>query len=109
GSGHAMMAFKQSDGSVAWSKGDYDNAFSSPILIKAGGRDQVVSFMATEVIGVDAKTGDKLWSVPHRTMYNINAATPAWCPEDNVVVVSSAYDGGARGIEVTTTAKELWT
>ncbi len=108
GKGRALMAFNQKDGAVLWSKGDPDNSYSSPILIRAGGRDQVVSFMAREVIGADAITGEPLWNVGHRTMYDINAATPTWCESAGVLVVSSGYDGGARGIQVTQTATELW-
>jgi outer membrane protein assembly factor BamB len=102
------MAFRQSDGSVSWSRGDPENAYSSPIVIRAAGRDQVVSFMAKEVMGADAGTGEVLWRIAHQTMYDINAATPAWCEDVSVLVVSSAYDGGARGIHVDKRASELW-
>jgi outer membrane protein assembly factor BamB len=108
GAGRALMAFRQSDGSVLWSKGDMENAYSSPILIRAAGRDQVVAFMAKEVVGADANTGDVLWTVGHRTMYDINAATPVWCGDESVLVVSSGYDGGARGIHIGKRAAELW-
>jgi outer membrane protein assembly factor BamB len=108
GAGRALMAFGQKDGSVRWSKGDFDNSYSSPILIRAGGRDQIVSLMSKEVMAVDANTGEFLWSVGHKTMYDINAATPAWCEEAGVLIVSSGYDGGARGIEVGSGARELW-
>jgi outer membrane protein assembly factor BamB len=108
GAGHALMAFRQSDGSVLWSKGDLDNAYSSPIVIRAAGRDQVVSLMAKDVMGADAGTGEVLWSIPHRTMYDINAATPAWCEDASVLVVASGYDGGARGIQVGKGATEIW-
>jgi outer membrane protein assembly factor BamB len=108
GPGRGLMAFRQSDGAVLWSKGDMDNAYSSPILIRAQKRDQIVSFMAKEVMGVDAATGEFLWTVAHRTMYDINAATPAWCEDASVLVVSSGYDGGARGIQVGGSATELW-
>lgn len=108
GKGSGLMAFRQSDGTRIWSGGDMENAYSSPIILKAGGRDQVVSFMAKDVIGVDAATGEMLWSAPHKTQYDINATPPAWCEADGVLVVSSAYDGGARGFEITTKAKELW-
>jgi outer membrane protein assembly factor BamB len=108
GDGRALMAFRQSDGAVIWSRGDMQNAYSSPILIRVGGRDQVVSFMAEDVMGADAETGEVLWTVRHRTMYDINAATPAWCEDASVLVVSSGYDGGARGIRVGKAAAELW-
>jgi outer membrane protein assembly factor BamB len=108
GPGRALMAFRQNDGAVMWSKGDFQNSYSSPILIHAGGRDQLVSFMAKQVMAADPATGEVLWTVGHETMYDINAATPAWCEEESILVVSSGYDGGARGIQVGATGRELW-
>jgi outer membrane protein assembly factor BamB len=108
GAGRALIAFRQSDGAAMWSKGDMENAYSSPILITAGGRDQIVNFSAREVSGFDAGTGDVLWTIEHLTMHDIHAATPAWCEDASILVVSSGYDGGARGIQVTKSAVELW-
>ena len=108
GTGSALMAFRQSDGTKIWSAGRLDNSYSSPIIIKAGGREQVASFMAKDVFGVDAATGKVIWIVPHKTQYDINAASPVWCAVAGVLVVSSAYDGGARGLEITKGVKELW-
>jgi len=31
--GKAVMAFRQTDGSVVWAKNDFDNTYSSPLLI----------------------------------------------------------------------------
>ena len=64
--------------------------------------------MAKEVMAADPGTGNTLWSIAHRTSYDINAATPVWCGDTRVLVISSAYDGGARGIQVGSEAKELW-
>ncbi len=109
GKGRAVMAFKQSDGATVWSGGDADNAYSSPIAIRAG-TEAIVSFMAKEVIAVDASNGKQLWSVPHRTSFDINAATPVWCEDSGILVVSSAYDGGARGLKLNAgqPPAELW-
>jgi outer membrane protein assembly factor BamB len=109
GPGRAMMAFRQSDGTVVWKKGDFTNSPSSPVLARIGGRLQLVDFMAHEVAGFDPSSGDVLWSHPHETRWDLNIATPAWCEEESVLVVASAYDGGARGIQLTPSgAKELW-
>ena len=109
GRGRALMAFKQTDGSTLWSAGDADNAYSSPIAVRVSGRDQIVSFMSKEVIAVDPVNAKTLWLVPHRTMYDINAATPVWCETEGMLVVSSAYDGGGRGIQITgQTATDAW-
>ncbi|MBL8210235.1 MAG: PQQ-like beta-propeller repeat protein [Bryobacterales bacterium] len=105
GNGRALMAFRQSDGSPAWSAGDGRNSYSSPISV----RDQIVIFLAKEVIGIDPATRATRWRIPHQTQFDIHAATPTWCEAEGVLVISSGYDGGARGIAITADgARELW-
>lgn len=112
GPGRALVAFSQKDGRQVWSKGNANNSFSSPILITVDGKDQIVNFTADGAMGQDAATGELFWSVNHKTQYDINAATPVWCESAKMIVVSSAYDGGARGIGLSgeggREAKEVW-
>ena len=112
GTGHAIMAFNQKDGSVAWQKQDFKNSPSSPLLINIDGQDQLVAFMFDEVVGVDPNNGDLLWSHPHKTDSGLNISMPVW-GEGNLLFCSSAYDGGSRVIKLTraggkTTAQEVW-
>lgn len=113
GEGHAVMAFRQSDGELLWQRHDYRNAYSSPQLIEVGGQQQVVQLMGREVIGLDPATGDLLWSHPHEVSeMGMNISTPALGPED-LLFVSSSYGGGSRVLELrregeTTVAEELW-
>jgi outer membrane protein assembly factor BamB len=109
GKGHALMAFRQDTGAVVWSKGDFANSNSSPLMLRINGREQLVNFMAAEVVAFDPANGNVMWTHPHRTQYELNIAQPAWCEAEGVMVLASAYDGGARGIQPTGTgAKELW-
>jgi outer membrane protein assembly factor BamB len=108
----ALMAFKQSDGSVAWKNQEFDITHSSPILIQYDGEDQLVVFMAREVAGLNPSNGELLWLHPHATMYGANLSTPLWSGDD-LIFVSSAYDSGSRVIQLTrdsgkTAPKELW-
>lgn len=112
GTGHAIMAFNQKDGTVAWQKHDFKNSPSSPLLIKVDGQDQLVAFMFDEVAGVDPNNGDLLWSHPHKTDSGLNISTPVW-GEGNLLFCSSAYDGGSRVLKLTraagkTTVQEVW-
>jgi len=112
GPGHAVMAFKQSDGSVAWSKNDFGNVYSSPLLINVGGLDELAILMDGALIAVNPMNGDLQWQVPFQAFYSIAVATPVWGP-DNLLFVSSEYGGGAKVIELQrkgqqTTATELW-
>jgi outer membrane protein assembly factor BamB len=112
GPGKALMAFRQADGTVAWSKNDFGNVYSSPILINLGGLDQVVALLDGAVIGVNPLNGDLQWQVPFKADYSIAVATPVWGP-DNLLFVSAEYGAGSKMIELhkegsQTKASELW-
>src|SRR6185503_11102093 len=69
-------------------------------------------FMYGEVVGVDPNNGNLLWSHLHPVDFGLNTATPIW-GSDNLLFVSSGYDGGSRVIKLTragdkTTTEELW-
>lgn len=109
---HAITAFKQSDGAEVWSRHRYNNSHSSPLLINVNGQDQVVALMGQQVIGLDPASGELLWEHAHPTQYDLAVSTPSWGP-DNILVVSSSYDGGTRALRLTqsggkTTVQELW-
>jgi outer membrane protein assembly factor BamB len=112
GQGQAVMALRQSDGSVAWKNGDFLVSESSPILIDVDGQPQVVVFAAQAVYGMDPGTGRILWSHGHDTNGDMNNSTPIWGP-DNVLLISSGYDQGTRALRLTqkggtTAVEELW-
>lgn len=119
GEGGTVVAFRQSDGSVAWRGGADDSSYSSPFLIDVaapGGspQRQLVVFASTRVIGFDPDSGKELWSHPHLTRSAFNISTPLWSPSDGILFMSSAYDGGGRAIQLAhgadgaTAVKELW-
>jgi outer membrane protein assembly factor BamB len=112
GPGKALMAFQQSDGKVAWSKNDFGNVYSSPLLINVNGLEQLAALMDGAVFAVNPHNGDMQWQVPFKASYSIAVSTPVWGP-DNLLFVSSEYGGGAKVIELQrngsqTTATELW-
>ena len=112
GAGKAVMAFRQADGSVAWSQNNYGNVYSSPILIDVNGLEQVALVMDGAVIGVNPNNGDLQWQVPFKADYSIAVAMPVWGP-DNLMFVSSEYNAGSKVIELKrnglqTAATELW-
>ena len=112
GQGNALIAFHQKDGSVVWKKHDFKNSTSSPILIKVEGQEQLVAFMFDDIVGVDPNNGELLWSYKHTTDFGLNTSTPVW-GEDNLLFVSSGYNGGSRVLKLTksadkTTPQEVW-
>jgi outer membrane protein assembly factor BamB len=112
GKGQALVAFRQDDGKVAWSGGDFDNALSSPFLIDRGGRRQVVALLDGVVAGFDPSGGRVLWHHPHGGQGPRNVTVPLW-GDDGLIFVSSAYGGGSRVVELVhagdaTRARERW-
>ena len=103
--GQALVAFRQSDGAIAWKGGDFQSSSASPILIQlaAPGRPepqtQVVAFLGYEIAGFDPANGKLSWTHPHKTTLGHNIATPVW-GDDGVLFVSSAYDGGSAAVRL---------
>ena len=112
GPGQALVAFDQKTGAIAWKNGDVDPSPSSPRLIRVDGQEQVVLFHADGVAGFDPVSGATLWNHAHKTDYGLNISMPSW-GDDNLMVISSAYSGGSRGLRLAqaggkTTVQELW-
>jgi len=121
GPGHAVIAFNPQTGAVLWSKNDFGNSPSSPVLINVQGQDQLVAFLDDGadknsarglVAGLDPENGQLLWTHPHKTSWDLNIAMPVY-GDDGILLISSAYGTGARGLQLTraggkTTVKELW-
>lgn len=112
GRGRAVSRLRQIDGSPIWQKHSLTAAHSSPILIDVDGQPQVVILLADEVVGLDPESGDLLWRHEHETGNGLAISTPVWAP-GNILFISSAYDGGARGLKLSraggqTSVQELW-
>ena len=112
GAGNSIMAFRQTDGTVAWKKESFSNSASSPVLIHFAGQEQLVVFMAKQVVGLDPGNGELIWMIPHRIRNGLNISMPVW-GEGNLLFCSSAYDGGSRLIKLSkvagrTVASDMW-
>ncbi|HUF48798.1 MAG TPA: PQQ-binding-like beta-propeller repeat protein [Vicinamibacterales bacterium] len=111
GAGQAVMAFRQADGAVAWTSGDFLVAEAAPILIDVGGQPQVVVMGGQTVNGLDPDSGHVLWSHPHDPGSDMNNSTPIW--GNGILFVSSAYNAGSRALRLSregeiTRVRELW-
>jgi len=112
GKGQALVAFRQTDGTVAWKSGDFERGLSSPFLTSLGGRPQVVALLNGAVAGFEPSTGRLLWSHPHGGRGERNVTTPV-LGDDGLLFVSSAYGGGSRVLRLEaasgkTDVRELW-
>lgn len=65
GEGKAIAGFDPANGELRWSLGDEAVEYHSPAVATLGGRQQLVASTITQIFGIDAKTGDTLWSYDH--------------------------------------------
>jgi outer membrane protein assembly factor BamB len=67
--------------------------------VTIGGERQFVLFTAEGLQGVSARDGQRLWSSPWTTDWDVNAATPVFVPR-NGIFISSGYDTGATLLQI---------
>jgi outer membrane protein assembly factor BamB len=92
-----IVALAKSTGDVLWKSavpGADQAAYSSPIVVEAGGTKQYVQFLQKGVVGVDAKTGKFLWRFD-KTAKGSPANIPTPVAKDALVYSSSGKGGGA--------------
>jgi outer membrane protein assembly factor BamB len=111
GKGAAVVAFSKKDGSVVWKRHDFQNTYSSPKLLDVDGEQQLVTFMAHELIGLDPDNGDLEWSYPHENESEQNISMPVMADSQHLFL--SSPEAGARGLRLTrqdgqTKVEEIW-
>jgi outer membrane protein assembly factor BamB len=72
----AVAAYRLADGTQAWTAGSGPAGYSSPTVLTAGGRRQLVAFLGDQAVGLDPTRGTSLWRYPYKTDYDCNIATP---------------------------------
>ncbi|MGD0089007.1 MAG: PQQ-binding-like beta-propeller repeat protein [Planctomycetota bacterium] len=92
--------------------GEFDNAsYSSPILFALGGRRHIVGCSLRHFFGVDADTGQLLWTRPVPTRYQVIAATPVLAGDAVFCTAPETVGGGLYRIHTEGRAisiEKLW-
>ncbi len=76
-----MAALDKRTGKTVWTTPPLEDdavSHSSPILVRHGGRRQIINCSAAHGFGVDADTGELLWTVPVKNRYGTNVSTPIY-------------------------------
>ena len=110
--GRSLMAFDKTSGEVAWTAGNDEMGYSSPIIATIGRTRQAVFFTGDGLVAVEPQHGRVLWKHLWLTSHHVNAATPVFIPP-NRFFISSSYDMGGAVVEVTATDEgyevaEVW-
>lgn len=112
GEGASLMAFNKSDGSVAWKSLSFKNSYSAPQILEVDGQEQLITYMADELIGVNPANGELLWSYPISNQWKQNISMPILVGGKHLFL--SSLQAGSRGLELSvkdgkTTVTEAWT
>lgn len=112
GTGAGMMAFDLQSGSLRWKAHDFENVYSSPLLIQVDGQDQVVLLADTQVVGLNPTNGELLWSHSHVNQWKTNISTPVW-GNDKILYITAGGDAGSRALRLSlkdgkTQTEEVW-
>src|SRR5262249_46688476 len=97
--GNSIVAFDKISGKEVWKALDDPPGYSSPILLDAAGRRQLIVFTGNSLVSVSPVDGSLFWRYPWATDFNVNAATPI--SVDKYVFISSAYNKGCALLELT--------
>jgi outer membrane protein assembly factor BamB len=101
-----LTALDKKSGAVVWRTTDLkDEAqYSSPILIKHEGKEQIVQLVMKRFFGVDPASGKVLWNVdfPGRT-----AVIPTPVYHDGIVYVTAGYGVGCKAVRLGSAGPEV--
>lgn len=108
----SIIAFDKGSGDVRWKSLSFKNSYSTPKIIKLDGKDQLVTFMADEIIGVDPTDGRLEWRYEIGNQWGQNICMPTWDEESNIMFFSTSGPG-SRGVKLTRNGdkvdvEELW-
>lgn len=77
GAGNTLVAFNKNNGQEIWrALTTEEPGYSSPILCKAGGKDQVILWQPEGANSLDPETGRAYWSVPFKSRSGLTVSTP---------------------------------
>jgi len=100
----AFVAFEKDTGKEIWKSNIDGAAYSSPILARLAGKEQIVLLLEHNLVGVEAASGKLLWKIPFVVRYEMNIITPV-IRQDMVIV--SGYREPTIGVKVRADGAEV--
>jgi outer membrane protein assembly factor BamB len=98
GAGQSVLAFKKSDGAVAWKAFDETMTQATPTPATIHGQHQVIFFLKSGLLAVEPKTGTELWR--YAFPFRVSTASSPVVAGD-IVYCSAGYGVGAGACKVT--------
>lgn len=95
GTKHNVIALDRHTGDLIWSskgKGER-SAYCTPLLVRLGSRNLLITHTQNNILGIDADKGDLLWNYSHTNRYAVHPNTPIF-REDQAFCFSGYGQGG---------------
>jgi len=98
-----LLAVNKKTGAKVWETtekgsepGKFEGSWSTPIIVKSEGRDQMILGVPNKLKGYDPKTGKELWSCDGLT--SLVYTSPLYA--DGIAVAMSGYGGSALAVKL---------
>jgi outer membrane protein assembly factor BamB len=97
GGKYNIVSLNRHNGEIIWASEGAGglSAYCSPLLVNHNGRKLLITMMHSDIVGVDAATGRKLWSHPHKNRHSVHPNTPVY-HEGSIFAVSGYGMGGVK-------------
>ena len=76
--GGRILALDPATGAERWTWKGPGPGYASPIVATIAGVRQIITMTNASIVGIDARTGASLWSVPFPDEWHENIITPIW-------------------------------
>src|SRR5918992_2222203 len=76
--GGQILGLNPATGTTEWEWRGLGPGYASPVVIDLGGVRHLITMTEGSIVGVDARSGKELWSVPFPDEWHENIATPLW-------------------------------
>lgn len=100
GKKNSVIALNRHDGSLIWScEGEKElSAYCTPLLFTHNGRKILTTHTSSHLLGIDAKTGELLWTQSQPNKYSVHANTPLY--SDGGLFYFSGYGQGSGKLQL---------
>ena len=89
--GGQILGLNPKTGATEWEWKGLGPGYASPVVIEAGGQRQIVGMTQGSIVGIEAKSGNELWSIPFPDEWHENIATPLWT--GSLLIISGTRQG----------------
>lgn len=95
-----VLGLNKETGKILWQGGGTARlGYATPVVAEIEQRKQYVVLHGKGLIGIDSKTGERIWSQKWKTNYDVNASTPLVL-DNGSVFITSGYKTGCALVKV---------